>query len=290
MTLTGKTKLAGIVGWPVAHSLSPVLHGHWLREYGIDGAMVPLPTHVEDFAAVIDGVRRAGFRGVNVTVPHKEAAFALAHAAREAARVAGAANLLVFTPDGGTEADNTDAAGLFDSLERDLGTNSIRGRNIVILGAGGAARGAAFGLWRYGGAAKITILNRGKDRADQLAGHIAGHLPDAVFETGTLADWSKAARDAWLVVNTTSAGMKGNPALALDLSVLPNAAAVCDIVYNPLQTPLLQQAAARGLKTIDGLGMLMHQAVPSFEAFFGVRPEVTPELRAALVRALDARA
>jgi shikimate dehydrogenase len=294
MTLTGKAKLAGIIGWPVAHSLSPVLHGHWLAEYDIDGAVVPLAAGREDFAAVIDGVRRAGFKGVNVTVPHKEAAFALAHHADLAARVAGAANLLIFVPDGKIGAHNTDASGLFDSLEEKLGRGSLTGKNIVLIGAGGAARGAAFGLQHYGHVAKVTILNRNKDRADQLVAHVGKYLPEAKFETGALEDWPTAAADAWLVVNTTSAGMKGNAPLNIDLSVLPNAASVCDIVYDPLQTPLLEQAAARGLQTIDGLGMLMHQAVPSFQAFFyeemsGKMPEVTQGLRDTLEKALAAR-
>ena len=288
------------MGWPVTHSLSPVLHGYWLKEYGIDGEMLRVPARPEEFADVIARLREEGFQGVNVTVPHKEAAFALAQAAGQAAtigqaaRVAGAANLVVFTPDGRIGANNTDASGLFDSLEQELGHVSLDGKNIVLLGAGGAARGAAFGLQHFGHVAKITILNRNKERADQLAAHIRKHLPEAKFETGTLEDWRTAAADAWLVVNTTSAGMTGNPPLNIDLSVLPSGAAVCDIVYNPLQTPLLKQADARGLQTIDGLGMLMHQAVPSFQAFFseGIlpkMPEVTPGLRAELERVLRER-
>lgn len=289
MSLTGQGRIAGIIGWPVSHSLSPVLHGHWLKAYDIDGAMIPLAAKTEDFAAVIDGVRRAGFQGVNVTVPHKEAAFALAYHTDLAARVAGAANLLVFIPDGTIGARNTDASGLFDSLEEKLGPGSLTGKNIVLIGAGGAARGGAFGLQHYGRASKVTILNRNKARADQLVAHVVKYLPEAKFEIGSLEDWRTAAADAWLVVNTTSAGMKGNPPLDIDLSLLPKTAAVCDIVYNPLQTPLLEQAAARGLQTIDGLGMLMHQAAPSFEAFFGVRPQVTPVLRETLEKVLRER-
>jgi len=275
VSLTGKAKLAGIIGWPVAHSLSPVLHGHWLAEYGIDGAMVPLAAGREDFTAVIDGIRRAGFRGVNVTVPHK---------LDGSAQAAGAANLLIFHQDG-IEGRNTDALGLAESLRESIGT--LNGKSVVLLGAGGAARGAILSLEMLG-AGTIHLLNRDTHRAQTLAGSLSKQVRGAV-KPGGLTDWQKVAGNAVLVVNSTSAGMGAIPPLDLDLSLLPRDAAVCDIVYNPLETRLLKDAAARGHKTIDGLGMLMHQAVPSFEAFFGVRPKVTPELRAALVKVLSAR-
>jgi len=284
MTLSGKAKLAGIVGWPVTHSLSPVLHGHWLAEYGIDGAMVPLATRIEDFSLVIDGMRRAGFAGVNVTVPHKEAAFAIAHRVDAAAKSAGAANLLVFHGKE-IEARNTDSIGLAESLKENIGM--LNGGQVVLLGAGGAARGAILALEMLG-AGKIHLLNRDAHRAKTLAASLAPQVKAGV-EPGGLGDWGKAAADAVLVVNSTSAGMGANPPLDIDLSVLPKTASVCDIVYNPLQTKLLKDAAARGHTIIDGLGMLMHQAAPSFEAFFGVRPKVTPALREALITALNAR-
>lgn len=288
------TAKAGVIGWPVEHSLSPLLHGHWLDAYGIDGRYEKIAAAPEAFAATIRDLRQRGFRGVNVTVPHKEAAFALGETVNQAARSTGAANLLVFKPDGGIGVDNTDATGLFDSLQQELGPLALDGKNIVLLGAGGAARGAAFGLQAFGHAARITILNRHKARADQLVAHMRAHLPDANFTTGTLEDWPAAAADARLAVNTTSAGMKGNPPLDLDLGALNKSAAVCDIVYSPLETPLLKDAKARGHQTIDGLGMLMHQAAPSFQAFFfaemqGRMPEVTPRLRQTLVKALQAR-
>jgi shikimate dehydrogenase len=284
MRLTGKGKVAGIIGWPVTHSLSPVLHGHWLAEYGIDGAMVPLAARVEDFAAIIDGARRAGFKGVNVTVPHKESAFAIAHHADEAAKLAGAANLLVFH-DNEIHASNTDSIGLAESLRENIG--DLQRGSAILLGAGGAARGAILALEMLG-AAKIHLLNRDSRRAANLAASLAPRVKAAV-EPGSLDDWKAVASSAALVVNSTSAGMGTNPPLDLDLSLLPPSAAVCDIVYNPLQTKLLKDAAARGHTTIDGLGMLMHQAVPSFEAFFGARPKVTPGLREALVKALHER-
>ena len=284
MSLTGKAKLAGVIGWPVSHSLSPVLHGHWLEQYGIDGAMIPLAARVEDFAAVIDGARRAGFKGVNVTVPHKESAFAIAHKVDDAAKSAGAANLLIFQ-DGKIDGRNTDSLGLAESLRENIG--SLNGKPVVLLGAGGAARGAILALEMLG-AGKIHLLNRDAHRAKTLAASLAPQVKAAV-EPGALNEWSKVAGDAALVVNSTSAGMGANPPLDIDLAVLSQDAAVCDIVYNPLETKLLKDASARGHKTIDGLGMLMHQAAPSFEAFFGVRPEVTPALRAVLVKVLSER-
>ena len=284
MSLTGKTRLAGIIGWPVIHSLSPVLHGHWLAEYGIDGAMVPLAAQREDFTAVIEGVRRAGFAGVNVTVPHKESAFAIAHSADAAAKAAGAVNLLVFR-DGKMEGRNTDSLGLAESLREEIGT--LNGRSVVLLGAGGAARGAILALDMLG-AANIHLLNRDSKKAAALAAALAPQVK-ARIEAGALDDWAKAAANAALLVNSTTAGMTGNPPLDIDLGALPKTAAVCDIVYSPLETALLKDAAARGHKTIDGLGMLMHQAAPSFQAFFGVKPKVTPALREALVKVLRAR-
>jgi shikimate dehydrogenase len=283
MSLTGKGRIAGVVGWPVTHSLSPVLHGHWLDEYKIDGAMVPLAATREDFSAVIDGVRRAGFRGVNVTVPHKEAAFALAHRLDAAAKLAGAANLLIFS-DGGIEGRNTDSYGLAESLRESVG--ELDGKTVVLLGAGGAARGAILALEMLN-ANTIHLLNRDAHRALTLATSLAPQIR-APIKPGILTDWKTIAGDAALVVNSTSAGMGANPPLDVDLAALPKSAAVCDIVYNPLETKLLKDARALGHTTIDGLGMLMHQAVPSFEAFFGVRPKVTQDLRETLVKVLSA--
>lgn len=283
------TAKAAVVGWPVEHSLSPILHGHWLKHYSIDGRYEKIAIEPGTFAARIEALRKTGYRGVNVTVPFKEEAFASATDIRQAARLAGAANLLVFMADGKIGADNTDTTGLFDSLQQALGPLFADGKKIVVLGAGGAARAAVLGLQIFGHAGAITVLNRTKARADQLVAHVGALQPGIKLETGTLEDWRKAADGAALLINTTSAGMGRNPPLELDMGALPKAAAVCDIVYNPLETPLLKSAAMRGHRTIDGLGMLMHQAAPSFEAFFGVKPEVTPDLRAALVKALQAR-
>ena len=287
MSLTGAARIAGIMGWPVSQAFSPRLHGFWLEEMGIDGALVPLAVKPEDFSDVVRGLVKAGFRGSSVTIPHKEAAFALVHDCDLAARAAGAVNLLVFHENGRIEGRNTDATGLAASLRGELGPDCVRGKPAVLLGAGGAARAAVVALHDLG-AGEVRILNRTQPRAEQLAAALAGQVtPKLVVHDD--ADWANAARDAALVIHTTSAGMKGAPSLDLDLSVLPKDAAVCDIVYNPLETPLLAQARAAGLKTVDGLGMLMHQGVPAFHAFFGVEPRVTPALRRHLEEALRGR-
>ncbi len=278
------TRLAGVIGWPVAHSLSPRLHGFWLRSCGIDGAYVPLPVRREDFARVIEGLMKAGFAGVNVTVPHKEAAFALSSDLDAAAEAAGAVNLLIFGEGGRIEGRNTDIAGLRDSLVAELGPEALRGKIVVLLGAGGAARGAALALAELG-AREIRIVNRTQSRAQALAQNLGGKT-FAQLVPVLWSDWAKAASGAALLVNATSAGLEGKAPLDLPLAALPKDAAVCDLVYRPLRTALLEAAAARGHRVIDGLGMLMHQAAPSFAAFFGVTPEVTPALRAELEQAL----
>ncbi|HTQ13206.1 MAG TPA: shikimate dehydrogenase [Rhizomicrobium sp.] len=276
MSIGGRAKLAGVIGWPVAHSLSPRLHAFWLAAHGIDGAYVPLPVRREDFARVVDALRRAGFVGVNVTVPHKEAGFALAQDLDAAARAAGAANLLVFRG-GRIEGRNTDAAGLAASLGEELGKAAVSGKDVAILGAGGAARAAVLAMDQLG-ARSIRLVARNRGRGEAL-------LPSANI---SVHDWNDPAAlaGAELLVNATSAGMDGRPAPGVALDALPVAAVVCDLVYNPLDTDFLRAARARGHRTVDGLGMLMHQAVPAFEAFFGERPRVTPALRAELRKAL----
>jgi shikimate dehydrogenase len=283
MIVTGAGRIAGVVGWPIAHSLSPVLHGYWLEELQLNGALVPLAVRREDFARIVTSLQRAGFQGVNVTVPHKEAAFALAHDCDHAARAAAAANLLIFHADGRIEARNTDAVGLAESVRENIGR--LNGRSVLLLGAGGAARGALLALDNLG-AARIALLNRHADKAAMLA-RAMQPLIKAELTAAGLQDWNQMASAADLVINSTSAGMKGNPPLSLDLRLLKPSAVVLDIVYNPLETALLRDAKARRHKTIDGLGMLMHQAAPSFEAFFGVKPQVTPGLRTCLIETLS---
>ena len=283
MKITGSAKLAGVMGWPIAHSLSPRLHGYWIEENAIDAAYVPLAVRREDFAVALNGLMLAGFRGVSVTVPHKEAAFALADRCDGAAQFAGAANLLLFT-DGGIEARNTDAAGLSAALVESCGAGAFGGRPAVIWGAGGMARAAVRALSDLG-VSEIRILNRDKLRAETLAASLRPKTTAKLLAAG-FEDWSRAGKDAGLLVNATSAGMNGIPALDLPLDLLPATASVFDAVYNPLETKLLAEARGRGLRAVDGLGMLMHQAVPAFAALFGAEPRITPALRSALEEAL----
>lgn len=277
-------KLAGVIGWPIAHSLSPALHAYWLRELGLNGAYIPLAVRREDFARVVDSLRRAGFAGVNVTVPHKEAAFALADDADEAATSTGAANLLLFGTDGRVTARNIDVEGLMASAREELDEARIHGQPAVVLGAGGAARAAVLALDRLG-ASEIRLLARTAAKAEVLAAALKSHVaaPIRVF---AWHDWPKAANGAALLVNASGGGMAGGSRLDLAVEPLPAAAAVFDLIYNPLETELMAKARARGLRAINGLGMLMHQAVPAFAAFYGATPKVTPALRAALEKAL----
>lgn len=281
MSAATTPRLAGVIGWPVHQSLSPLMHSHWLKQYGISGAYVPLPIVPEDFGRCVAVMPRMGFTGANVTVPHKEAAFALSATLDDDARATGAVNTLVFA-EGVVHGRNTDVTGFAASLTETLGKGVAKRGPVVVLGAGGAARGVLLALTRAG-ASEIRILNRTKGRAENLARIFASSAHIRVIEWG---DWPAACAGAKLLVNTTSLGMSGKAPLDVSLETLPDDAAVADIVYNPLETPLLKAARGRGAPTMDGLGMLMHQAVPAFAAWFGVTPEVTPELRGLLVKAL----
>ena len=263
--LTGSARLAGVIGWPVAHSRSPKLHGTWLNRFGIDGAYLPLPVAPENFAEVIRALNVAGFAGVNVTLPHKEAAFALCDHLDDSARRTGAVNTLVFN--NGITGSNTDGYGFIANL-RAHGVNPGVGP-ALILGAGGAARAIAAALQAEG--APVTLCNRSPDRAAALA----EFLPPA--QTLPWEHRAAALGDYALLVNTTSLGMTGKPELEMDLSRAKNLT-VADIVYTPLETPLLASARAQGLTAVEGLGMLLHQAVPGFTAWFGVTPVVDAEL------------
>ncbi len=283
MTLSGSATLAGVIGWPVNQSLSPALHGHWLAEYGVDGAYLPLAIQPEDFARAVEGLLLAGFSGFNVTVPHKEAAFALAAQHDEAAKLIGAVNLLL-AHDGVLEGRNTDAYGLTATLTQELGADALRGKTVAIWGAGGTARAAVSALAALG-VAEIRLFNRTPQKAAALAKSFSGKVAPKLLASG-YEGWAEAAKDMALIVHTTSAGMKEMPSLNLPLDGLPGDAAVLDVVYNPLETGLLAKARTRGLKTVDGLWMLIHQAVPSFEAFYGITPKVTAPLRQTLEKAL----
>ena len=268
---------ACVIGWPVSHSRSPLIHGYWLKKYRIDGSYVQQPVQPGEAADFFRSMRERGFVGCNVTIPHKEAAFAAAAETGPAARAAGAANTLWFEGEK-LIAENSDSAGFMNHLRASVPAMIVSGCTVSVLGAGGAARGVVFGLLQAG-AAEVRIFNRTRSRADAVA---------AYFGTRVQAhDWRErvaGSRGVSLLVNTTSLGMKGEDALDMDVSGLDDTCVVVDIVYVPLETPLLAAARRRGLATVDGLGMLLHQATPGFEKWFGVRPEVTEELRALVER------
>ena len=273
-TLSGNVKLAGVMGWPIGHSLSPRLHGYWLRQYAVDGAYVPLAVRREDFAGAVRMLPRLGFAGANVTVPHKEAALAAVDEAAGEARRIGAVNTIVVRADGSLMGWNSDGFGFMENLKAGLAEWNPGLGPAVVLGAGGAARAVCAALVD-GGVPELRLVNRTAARAEALAADIGGPI-----EVVSWAERESALDGARLLTNTTTLGMAGNPPLDLALERLPPEAAVTDIVYAPLRTPLLVAAAARGNPTVDGLGMLLHQARPGFAAWFGVEPEVTDEMRA----------
>jgi shikimate dehydrogenase len=269
--------LAGVAGWPVHHSRSPRLHGHWLTRYGIVGYYVPLAVAPSDLAEVLKTLPKIGFRGLNVTIPHKEAALALAAEATERARAIGAANTLVFLEGGGFRADSTDGIGFRENMiERRPGWSAAAGAALV-LGAGGAARAIVSALLEYG-APEVRLANRTERRAEELAARFGSRVRVVRW-----CEAEEAMRGAATIVNTTSLGMTGQPPLELRFNAADPGAVVTDIVYEPLTTPFLARAEAAGLATVDGLGMLLHQAAPGFEAWFGRRPEVDAALRRAVL-------
>ena len=271
---------AFVCGHPIAHSRSPMIHGHWLRRHGIAGSYEALDIAPGDFAAFLASLRQRGFAGGNVTIPHKEAAFAGVERRDADAEAIGAVNTLWFEGDvlcGG----NTDAYGFAANLDAQA-PGWDEGRVALILGAGGAGRAIIHAL-RLRGFSDIRVANRTVARAKELADHFG-----AAVTAHPLNAASELAQDAALVVNTSALGMHGEGAVALDVDRLPSGAVVTDVVYVPLETPLLAAARARGLPAVDGLGMLLHQAVPGFERWFGTRPEVTVDLYDLIVRDLDA--
>jgi shikimate dehydrogenase len=266
--LSGKARLAGITGWPVSHSRSPRLHGFWLERYGVDGAYVPLPIEPARFPAAIRGLMAAGFAGVNVTIPHKRAAFAMCDTVDESARRVGAVNTMVFE-NGRISGSNTDGWGFLENL-RAHGVDPAAGP-ALILGAGGSTRAVGAALLDLG--MQVTVANRTRSRAEELAAELPGL---------TVIDWEardRALADHALLVNTTSLGMEGQPPVAIDLDRAARGLTVADIVYVPLETPLLAAARARQIPAVEGLGMLLYQAVPGFRMWFGVDPAVDEALR-----------
>lgn len=273
MILTGRSRLAGVMGWPVAHSRSPRLHGFWLERYRIDGAYVPLAVQPERIGEALRALPVLGFRGANLTLPHKEAALEHLEEIAANARRLGAVNTVTVRDDGSLHGENTDGFGFLAHLRDTVDGWRAEGRVAVVLGAGGAARAIAAAL-DDDGARNVRVLNRTRARAEALAESLGGTIEALPWE-----ERSDVLADADLLVNTTTLGMAGQPVLELNLSALPAAAVVYDIVYVPLETPLLKAARARGNPTVDGLGMLLHQARPGFEAWFGVKPAVDEDLR-----------
>lgn len=270
--------LAGVIGCPVAHSRSPNIHGHWLRTLGIPGYYVPMEVAEQDLERVLRTLPRAGFVGVNITVPHKERVLDIADVVTDRATIVGAANTLSFRKDGQITADNTDVYGFTENLRQAKPDWDPKAGPAAVLGAGGAARAVVVSLLDAG-VPEILISNRTRLRAEALRQDFGHKL--------TVVDWVQAGNmieHATTVVNTTSLGMIGQPALRVPLDGLRAGALVADLVYAPLRTRLLEVAEQMGCVAVDGLGMLLHQAVPGFERWFGVRPEVDATVRAAALR------
>ncbi|MDP3746014.1 MAG: shikimate dehydrogenase [Phenylobacterium sp.] len=279
--ISGATLLAGVVGNPIAHSMSPILHNAWLAAARIDGAYVPFRVAEGQFAGFVEGLRGGSVRGLNVTIPFKELALNLADQARDRATMAGAANVLVFEADGTIVADNTDGLGLLAAFAEQAPGFDPKAGPVAILGAGGGARGAV-AAFTAAGCPEVRIVNRTQARAqaitDVLGGEAFGlHRAAAAFE-GAIA-----------VVNATSAGLAGEGQLDAPLEATPKTCVVMDMVYKPLVTPFLARARALDRRTVDGLAMLIGQAIPSFEAFYGQAPPADVDVRALALKVLEAR-
>jgi shikimate dehydrogenase len=272
--ITGKAQKAGVMGWPIAHSRSPQLHNYWLHQYGIDGAYLPFAIEPRYVEKALRALPLLGFRGCNVTIPHKEAALRAVDEVEPLAARIGAVNTVVVRDDQSLLGSNSDAFGFAESI-RDArpGWRADKGPALVI-GAGGAARAIVVALQQEG-APEIRIVNRSAERAEALAAEFG--LSFVRWDTR-----AEAVRGATIVVNSTSQGMEGEMPLDLPLDALPKDAVVFDSVYVPLETPLLAAARRRGNPAIDGLGMLLHQGRPGFAVWFGVEPKVTAELRQAI--------
>lgn len=272
--LTGAAIVAGVCGAPIRHSMSPLIHNAWIAAAGLDAAYVPFAPAEDRFEAFIDGLRGGAIRGLNVTIPFKERALAAADSASDLARMAGAANLLIFEADGTIRADNTDGPGLLGAIEAQAPGYDVASAPVVVLGAGGAARGAIAALL-LAGAPQISLVNRTLARAHDLV---------ETFGSRVVAVPQEALDDhlaeAGLVINATSLGLGGGDGPAAQLDLTPFEAVVVDMVYKPLRTEFLQRAQAAGRRTVDGLEMLLRQAVPSFEAFYGQAPPTTVDVRA----------
>ncbi len=271
--------LAGVVGWPIKHSKSPVLHGHWLKRYDLTGEYRPIALPPADLEDGLRKLAKKGFKGVNITIPHKETVLKLADSITDSAALIGAANTVHFHADGTIGADNTDGYGFIQNLRQNALYWNPKSGPALVLGAGGAARAVVWALLNEG-APSVRLANRTRIRAENLANHFGARVE--------VVEWNEvneAMIGATTIVNTTSLGMEGQPEWRIHFDDAPIGGLVTDIVYTPLITPFLKMAQERGLETVDGLGMLLHQAVPGFESWFGRKPEVDDDLRQAVLEA-----
>ena len=266
--------LAGVIGYPIGQSRSPRLHGYWLNRYGLKGYYTPLSVRPGNLDDAFRALPKLGFRGVNVTMPHKIAALQLADTVTDRASLIGAANTMFFKPDGSIRADNTDGYGFIQNIRQSAPNWNPKLGATLVIGAGGASRAVVAALLGEG-APKIMLANRTRQRAEMMTEDFGGKVE--------VIDWNRTAdamEGAMTIVNATSMGMVNQPELPFSLDAAPKGALVTDLVYSPLETPFLAAARARGLQVVDGLGMLLHQGVPGFESWFGQRPEVDDDLRA----------
>ena len=280
MTISGAAIVGAVCGAPIKHSLSPLIHNAWIQAAGLDAAYVPFAPTVDNFETFVNGFRGGAIRGLNVTIPFKERALAVADHASDLARMAGAANLLIFAADGSIQADNTDGPGLLGAIAEQAAGFDISTAPVVILGAGGAARGAVAALL-LAGAPRITIVNRTLGRAQELVAAFGGQV--AAAEDSALPG---LLPEAGLVINATVLGLGGGEGPAADLTLTPESAVIMDMVYKPLRTEFLRRAEAAGRRTVDGLEMLLRQAVPSFEAFYGIAPPAEVDVRSIALKLL----
>jgi shikimate dehydrogenase len=276
--MSDKIPLAAVIGHPIAHSKSPNVHGYWLRKYGLKGHYIPMDIEPDKLSELLPRLADLGFVGANVTIPHKEKVMEIADLITDRATLIGAANTLIFRKDGRIHADNTDGYGFIENIRQSIPDWNPKSGPAVVFGAGGACRAVLASLIDVG-VPKILLTNRTRIRAEKLREDFGNRIQ--------VIEWVQAGNvleDADLVVNTTSLGMTGKPEMRVPLDGLRPGAIVNDLVYTPLRTRLLATAEDRGCRVVDGVGMLLHQAVPGFERWFGKRPEVDENVRAAVLR------
>lgn len=280
MSPTDRFLLAGVMGWPVMHSRSPMIHNHWFEQQKLKGTYVPLAIPPEKLAAALHALNPLGFAGCNLTIPHKEAAMKIVDEVDAAAQRIGAISCVTVMPDGRLVGSNNDAIGFIRNIKQSKPDWRADAGPIVVIGAGGGARAVCWGLLQEG-AREIRLVNRTLGRAQEMAREFGPQIKACAW-----SERNEVMAGAAMVVNTTSSGMVGQPALDVSLERLPVTALATDIVYIPLETPLLVAARQRGNPTVNGLGMLLHQGPLAWKAWFGIEPEVTPELRALVEKSL----